>query len=563
MLFATLIGQGCGSAQTNTALAKPPTATASNTIRVSLLGTNDLHGHIAALPLYAGYVANLRAEAARTGDAVVLADAGDMFQGTLESNMVEGASVVRAYAALGMHAVTVGNHEFDFGPVGLLSTPANGEDARGALKAAAAAAPFPFLLSNVLENGKAPNWPNFPRRYSTIVGGIRVGFIGVTTHETLSTTLHGNVTDLTIEPLALAVRREAALLRDTDKCAVVVLLAHAGGKCQRFTNNPSADACEPGSEIFKLAKELGAGSVDAVVAGHTHAGLAHEIEGIPIIESYSYGTAFGRVDFSIDKTTQRILSHQVLPPQQLCTGGHQSDPVTCTPHAYAGALVTRDPAVESIVAADLARAAQRKSELLGTVLPTGLHRDYDDESAMGNAFTDLILAGTQGAQVAILNGGGLRANLPKGPLNYGALFEAFPFDNRLTLITTNYGHLRKLLVAHARGRGGIFSLAGITVEYTCEGNKLDAKLHIVGGSEPEDSAEVVVATSDFLALGGDDFWGVEKGRATVIVTDKLMRDVLETQLRMRPTLLEESFLNRAAPRMRMPAGQKRPLRCKD
>ena len=96
----------------------------------------------------------------------MLVDAGDMFQGTLESNMTEGAAVVRAYNALGYDAVAVGNHEFDFGPVGPAPSPrAPGDDPRGALKARAAEAHFPFLAANLVDDatGAPPAWPNVAR----------------------------------------------------------------------------------------------------------------------------------------------------------------------------------------------------------------------------------------------------------------------------------------------------------------------------------------------------------------------------------------------------------------
>ena len=87
-------------------------------VTISIVGTNDLHGHIEALPRIGGYIANLRRARARDGGGVVLLDAGDMFQGTLESNMNEGAAVVRAYNVLKYDAAAIGNHEFDFGPAG-------------------------------------------------------------------------------------------------------------------------------------------------------------------------------------------------------------------------------------------------------------------------------------------------------------------------------------------------------------------------------------------------------------------------------------------------------------
>ena len=87
-------------------------------VTISIVATTDVHGHVESLPWFSGHVENVRAARRADGGGVLLVDAGDMWQGTLESNLGEGAAVVRAYNALRYDAVTIGNHEFDFGPVG-------------------------------------------------------------------------------------------------------------------------------------------------------------------------------------------------------------------------------------------------------------------------------------------------------------------------------------------------------------------------------------------------------------------------------------------------------------
>jgi 2',3'-cyclic-nucleotide 2'-phosphodiesterase (5'-nucleotidase family) len=70
-----------------------------------------------SLVVLGGYIDNLRAARAADGGAVLLLDAGDTFQGGIESNLSEGAIVVDAYNAMGYSALAIGNHDFDFGPV--------------------------------------------------------------------------------------------------------------------------------------------------------------------------------------------------------------------------------------------------------------------------------------------------------------------------------------------------------------------------------------------------------------------------------------------------------------
>lgn len=80
------------------ALASSVAPASAPPVEITLVGTSDLHGRLATLPLLGGYLSVLRA---RNPGGVVLVDAGDMFQGTLESNSNEGGAVIEAYKKLG------------------------------------------------------------------------------------------------------------------------------------------------------------------------------------------------------------------------------------------------------------------------------------------------------------------------------------------------------------------------------------------------------------------------------------------------------------------------------
>jgi 5'-nucleotidase len=132
------------------------------------MGTNDVHGELVAQPdrggitTFSGYVSAVRK--ARSDDgALLLVDAGDMWQGTLESNLNEGYSVVDAYNAMGYAAAALGNHEFDFGPAGPKSIPEDeDDDPQGALRARAGKAVFPLLAANLIDSstGEMVEWDN-------------------------------------------------------------------------------------------------------------------------------------------------------------------------------------------------------------------------------------------------------------------------------------------------------------------------------------------------------------------------------------------------------------------
>jgi 5'-nucleotidase len=550
------------------ASAPPPTAAPAPTapLTVSIVGTNDLHGGVVArngrggLALLGGYLKNLRAARARDGGAVLLLDAGDMFQGTLESNIGEGAAVVAAYNALGYTAAAIGNHEFDFGPVGKAATPrAPTDDPRGALRARAAEARFPFLAANLIEtaSGAPPGWTNVRPTALVDVAGIKVGIIGVMTLRALTATIAGNVGGLSVAPLADTIRSHATALR-AQGASVVIVAAHAGGRCTTLDRPDDLSSCDPGGEILAVARDLPPGLVDVIVAGHTHAAMAHQVEGIAITEAYSNGRAFGRVDLSIDRRTRTVVGRRSFPPRDLC---EREDPATkaCGPRSdaslvapeYEGAPVEPDAAVERVLAPALEQVRALKAEPIGVVLETPIRRLLP-VSPLGNLVTDAYLAAVPGADVAINNsGGGLRADLPAGPLTYGSVFEVMPFDNLMVRLRVTGQQLRQVFAASIlQGRRGL-GFAGVRVEARCEAGALAVTMTRPSGAAVGDRDTLLLVTTDFLATGGDGILApiMPAGGFPVNADAPLVRDVLIEHLRRPGAPVREVQLVDATPRL--------------
>jgi 5'-nucleotidase len=472
---------------------------------------------------------------------VLLVDAGDMFQGSLESNLGEGAVVVEVYNVLGYDAAAIGNHDFDYGPVGEDSVPRSPvDDPFGALKARSAAARFPFLAANILEaaTGKPVAWPNV--RPTTIVekAGVKVGIVGVSTEVTLRTTMAANVRTLAMAPVAETIAAAAAGLR-RDGAQVVVVAAHAGGACREFENPDDLSSCNASEEIMAVARALPARLVDAIVAGHRHEGMAHHVNGIPIVEAYSSGRYFSRLDFTLDPGTRRVAGARFAPPREIVPG------------TYEGAPVVADATIAALLAPDVERARRRREERLGVVLDGPFPREYDVESPEGNLLADLMLGARPHAQVAVTNGGGLRADLPAGELTYGLLYDAQPFDNRFALVEMTGRQLSEAIAFNLRGNSGILSLAGASASARCEGGALVVKTRFA------DDQTLVVATSDFMATG--ELGRVSPVRVTV-EEQAVIRDEIAAVLRKRGGRLRpEDFLDPSRPRLAYEG--RRPLRC--
>ena len=522
-----------------------------HTFTLSIVGTSDLHGYFmprdgrGGLGVFAGYINNLRAARKADGGDVILLDAGDTFQGGVESNLSEGAVVVDAYNALGYTALAVGNHEFDFGSADRPGARQDArDDSRGALKARAAQAKFPFLSANLLdaETGKRVDWPNV--HPSTIVhaGGIKVGIVGVMTINALRSTLPLNVQGLRMASLTETVAAEAAKLRESG-ARIVILAAHAGGSCERFADPLDVSSCDPNAEIFDLARELPHGLVDAIVAGHTHAGLAHEVAGIPIVQSYWGGRSFGRIDLKVDRETGRVESATPFAPRDICG---VSDPVRAAcalpaaapvlPRAeYEGRPVVEDAAVLHAMVPALTRVRHLQDTPLGVVLDTPIARAGDDESPLGNLYAD-ALRERFNADIALNNNslGGLRADLPGGRVTFGQLYDTFPFDNRLVRAQLTGSALEQgISNALRRGRRGAFGISGARLLVSCAIDGPQVQLFRPSGQRIGSSESLTVVAMDSM-LGGQLFAPVVPPGSLRVPSDApIVREVVEDWLRER------------------------------
>jgi 2',3'-cyclic-nucleotide 2'-phosphodiesterase (5'-nucleotidase family) len=528
----------CSSAPHRERAPKPAAPPAVHTL--TIIGTNDLHGALVRLPLIAGYVANVRAARAADGGGVLLVDGGDLFQGTLESNVGEGADVIKAYNAMGYTASAIGNHEFDFGPVGPAVTAQHGEDPRGALKARIAEAKFPFLETDIADaaTGAVIAWPNVKRDVIVEVAGIKVGLIGASTQSTPTTTMPANFVGLEMTPAAQGITDAARELR-AKGAQVVVVIAHIGSACRDIKRHDDTSSCDTGDELFRVVEALPRGLVDVFVGGHTHAMVAHRVNGVAAIESLSSGRAFGRVDVQV--TGGKISGTTISEPVLVCPLDKQNNPVAvadCHPDPYEGRPVVPDAGVQKIVDAALQRAGERRAEKLGVTLTSTLMKAYGSESEEGDLFADLMLAARPDADVALTNGGGLRADVPAGDLTYGRLFEAMPFDNRFALVKVKGKHIRRLLVTNLERAGGILSWAGMTAKARCKEGKLATEITIKGKPLVDDASYTIV-TSDFLASGGDGLFAhLDLPAGSMVPTDTIMRDAMAEMLRKRAGTLD-------------------------
>ncbi|WP_164012993.1 bifunctional metallophosphatase/5'-nucleotidase [Pyxidicoccus trucidator] len=513
-----------------------PTASAAlgGPVRLTLVGLNDFHGQVEPhrTPLkdgqvveeggaatLAAYVARLRQD---NPGGVLLVDAGDLFQGTLPSNLTEGAVVIDVYNHLDVAAAAIGNHEFDYGPVGpgaMATRP--GDDALGALKARVRQARFPLLSANLREaaTGQRPAWTGNDGTRLLTVKGVKVGLVGLTTEATPDVTNPANVASLRFLPLAPAAMEGARSLRARG-AEVVVAVAHAGGRCPDLKNPRDTSSCERGgdAEILTMLDALPPGTLDAVVAGHTHQPMGHFFGGVPVIETSGQARSLGVVELYVDPASRRVLTErtriqaaiplcaQVDATRGTCDGRRlrEQPAVRLVPATFLGAPVVPDAEVTRLLAPALATAREAQQRALGVSAATPLARGYTAEGALGNLIAD-ALREAAGADVAVMNPGGIRADLPAGPLSFGQVYEVLPFDNTVALLQLTGAELRRLLeLAHASDRGAVFAVSGLELTLArCPGPQRFQGATLVGGTALAPGKTYRVAVPDFLARGGD------------------------------------------------------------
>ncbi len=502
-------------------------------LRVTIVGTNDVHGWVMGMKerfprgeiryggvaTFAAYLQVLRAD---NPNGVVLVDAGDLFQGTLVSNLTEGSVVIEAFNHLGYDAAAIGNHEFDYGPTGPVSAATQATlDPFGALKARIAEAKFPLLSTNIYEannEGYRPSW--LPSDGSIIVErhGLKIGIFGLTTPQTPTVTLPINVQTIKFRPLGSEALAAATRLRNRG-ADLVVAVVHAGGRCGDCSKKEDLTSCDlDAGEIFEMMKGLPEGTLDAVVAGHTHQQIGHMVNGTPVMQSWALGRYFGMIELAIDPKSKKVIpaKTQINSGIEICETWDietkscdpkrlrpRADQVTPVSAKFRGQIIRPDQTVLQAMQPAEQAVAELQQKELGLTVPQALGRVYEGESELGSFLADSLRAMSK-SDIALMNPGGLRADLKEGPLTYGGVYEVIPFDNAVATLELTGEQLDRLLTAAFGSKKGVFQVSGLEVKLSrCVVPDRLRGFSLPGGKKWDPAKKYKVALPDFLARGGD------------------------------------------------------------
>lgn len=432
---------------------------------LTILYFNDIHGHlepwkpdtkkeatIGGIARMAALVERIRRENRAAGRATLLLEAGDILQGTPMSAVFQGEPDMEAFNRMRIDAMAIGNHEFDFGEPNL--------------EKLLRTARFPVLSANIYRDDNS--LLTTPAVVLQPIPGMRIGVIGLTTVETPTTTFPTNVAGLHFDDPIVTARHAVPLLE--RECDLVVALTHIGVPEDR-----------------RLAAEVP--GVDVIIGGHTQIAIPTpaRVGDTVICQAQDNCRYLGRLDLTIENGRATVTRGELIP---IVDGMREDRQIAAIVRGYASKLDARLSVVVGEAAVDLdgERADVRTRE-----------------TTLGNFVTDLAREAAH-TDVAIVNGGGLRASIGSGKVTFGDVLNTLPFSNTLVAVKLPGKTLHEALDYAASLEpedlpGAFLQVSGLT--YAIEnGRATDIRI----GGEPLDDAKVYsVAMPDFLLVGGDGY----------------------------------------------------------
>ncbi|SDY91765.1 5'-nucleotidase [Jannaschia faecimaris] len=462
------------------------TGIASAEYSLTILHTNDFHARFEPISKYDGpcsaedntagecfggtarLVNAIEAAKARTNNHI-LVDGGDQFQGTLFYTYYKGTMAAEMMNMLGYDGMTVGNHEFDDGPEVLASF--------------MAAIDFPILMSNADVSGEPILAGKMAK--STVIerGGERIGLIGLTPQDTDELASPGP--NIIFTDPSDAVQGEVDKLT-ADGVNKIIVLSHSGyGVDQTVAANTTG--------------------VDVIVGGHSNTllGDMERAEGeyptmigdTAIVQAYAYGKYLGElnVTFDDDGNVTEATGAPVL----------------------IDASVEEDPATVARIAELAAPLDEIRNKVVAqTDQPIGGERDVCRAQVceMGVLIADAMLERVrdQGIDVAIQNGGGIRASIDAGEVTMGDVLTVLPFQNTLSTFRVDGATLLAALengVSQVEEGAGRFpQVSGMSFAFDASAEPGSRVSDVMIGGEPLDPAKVYgVVSNNYVRNGGDGY----------------------------------------------------------
>ncbi|MDK2885443.1 MAG: 5-nucleotidase / UDP-sugar diphosphatase, partial [Thermosipho sp. (in: thermotogales)] len=452
--------------------------------KLTVFHINDTHGHAWTFSEYknpdiGGFavIASIIDEERAVNPNVLFLHAGDINTGVPESDLLNALPDIFALNRMKLDAMAVGNHEFD-------------KD-RSVLEYQMSIAKFPFLSANIYKDGK----PFFTPYIIKNVGGVKVAIIGFTTEETaILEPLYSS--DLEFKNVVEVAKELVPKLR--EEADVVIALTHLGMGMEHAGNYTTSE---------QLAQEVE--GIDIIIDGHSHTKLeeAKVINNTIVVQAWEWGKILGKLELDVEDG--KIVDWNWTPiPVKLAD--------------FEEALYVKVP---------LDVFKKMGSEKLDTVIgETKILLDGERshvrsrDTNLGHLITDAMLWKT-GADVALQNGGGIRASIQPGKITIRDILTVLPFGNTVYVMKLKGSELLKVLEYAAsleEGKGAWLHVGGLT--WKSVGAKVT---EVMVNGEPLDPDKVyTVVTNNYMAGGGDGYTVLKENKDSGYDTGFVLADVV-------------------------------------
>ena len=480
MLYRTLTTTTCAVALSATAAAADFT--------LNIVHINDLHSRIEPINAYdstcgaednaAGecfggvarvktMIDQLRSEMA--DENVIVLDAGDQYQGSLMYTTYKGDVEIEFMNAIGFDAMAVGNHEFDDGDEGLAKLTDGVE--------------FPIVSGNIDVSQSNILADKVDNHTVLDVNGTKVGIVSVLATDTVETSSPSDAVIFTDEIESLQADVAALTEEGVD---IIIALTHVGV-----------------TKDMEIAEAVE--GIDVIVGGHSHTKFSNTEDGamayptmvgdVPVVSAYAYSKYVGnlKVTFDDDGNVTAAEGDTIL----------------------LDASVAEDEAVVARVAELAGPIEEMKTRIVAESADT-IVGDRDVcrvmECSMGNLVADAMLdrVKDQGVEIAIQNGGGLRASIDAGEVTMGEVITVLPFQNTLSTFEVSGAAIVEALengasqMEEVAGRFAQVAGMSYTVDPAAEvGSRIS---DVMVGGEPIDLEKVYgVVSNNYVRNGGDGY----------------------------------------------------------
>ncbi|MEQ8191991.1 MAG: bifunctional UDP-sugar hydrolase/5'-nucleotidase [Candidatus Eremiobacterota bacterium] len=442
------------------------------TIKIVLLHTNDIHGHItpyedakiAPVPEKIGgfeYLSTLIKEERAKNPGALLLDGGDIAQGSLYSNLAYGIPVIELMNNAGYDCSALGNHDFDWGA----------EKLSGMINAAR----FPVIAANVIERKSGNFIPGTEPYILKDINGIRLGIIGIACTDTTVLSPECSKEKYNFLSAEETLKYYIPVLKEIHKADLIIVISHLGYK-----------------EDVELCGKIS--GIDVIIGAHSHKAIEAPVmkNNTIIVQAGSYLTYLGKTELQVHKETKKIIG-------------------------YSGELIKIlnsqiKPDIEVKTLLDKYREKYKSfgEKIIGEA-SVDLTKSNVKECNLGNLVAD-IMRFTGESDIALINTGGLREDIPAGHVTIEKIYGVYPFENMLVSMDLKGKYIKEIIETTFNGSHAILQVSGLKIKYDFSKPGSDKVVEILVNNQPlEDEKTYRVTTADFLATGGDGYESFKKG----------------------------------------------------